>query len=326
MKRFNQKYLISTAVGCFLLILGNSCEEDKASLPTVVTTPAVYLSVQSVITGAIVTEDGGAAITERGICWSTSPGPVTSDNKLSDNTGLNQFTCTLTDLDPDTPYYFRAYAVNSDGTGYGQELRFRTWNDEMVFDIDGNPYHTVTIGNQVWLVENLKVTHYRNGEPVELVTDNDAWGNLTSGAYCNYEHSSAHADVYGRLYNWFAVNDNRNLAPEGWHVASDEEWSTLSATVGGDAIAGGKLKEAGITHWHEPNADATNESGFSALPGGHRDYAGIYTYINYGGGWWCSTGENYNDAWIRYMDYGAFDTWRYLEDKRYGRSVRCVKD
>ncbi|MBK9359169.1 MAG: hypothetical protein IPN08_17625 [Bacteroidales bacterium] len=317
-------YLIP--LGYLMLITMIGCAKDKESVPELTTSPVTYVSEPSVTFSGTVTSDGGAAVTERGICWSTSHNPSTSDEKIPNGTGTGSYTCTLAGLLTNTPYFVRAYAINSSGTGYGPEMAFRTWNDEIATDIDGNVYHTVTVGSQIWLVENLKVTHYRNGDPVELVTDNAAWEGLTSGAYCNYEHISANAAVYGRLYNWFAVNDDRILAPEGWHIASDAEWSDLSSAQGGDAVAGSKLKEAGTIHWREPNADATNESGFSALPGGHREYGGNFTYINWGGGWWCSTEENSNDAWIRYMDYGAFDTWRALEDKRYGRSVRCVKD
>jgi len=326
MKKRNDLHIYLIALGCFFLMMASSCTEEKDSVPELTTSPVTYVSEISVTFSGTVTSDGGAAVTERGICWSTSHNPTTASEKLPNGTGTGNFTCTLTALFTNTPYFVRAYAINSAGTGYGQEMAFRTWNDELVFDIDGNVYHTVTAGSHVWLVENLKVTHYRNGDEVELITGNATWEGLTSGAYSNYDHSSGNADIYGRLYNWFAVNDGRNIAPEGWHVSSDEEWTNLSGSQGGDAVAGSKLKEAGTIHWREPNADATNESGFCALPGGHREYGGGFTYINWGGGWWCSTEENPNDAWIRYMDYGAFDTWRALEDKRYGRSVRCVKD
>ncbi|MFH1121470.1 MAG: FISUMP domain-containing protein [Bacteroidota bacterium] len=326
MKKRNDLHIYLFALGCFFLILASSCAEEKESAPELNTSPVTYVSEQTVTFSGTVTNDGGAAVTERGICWSTSHNPSTASEKIPNGIGTGSFTCTLTGLLTNTPYFVRAYAINSAGTGYGPEMAFRTWNDELVMDIDGNLYHTVTIGSHVWLVENLKVTHYRNGDEVELITGNAAWEGITSGAYSNYDHSSGNAEIYGRLYNWFAVNDGRNIAPEGWHVSSDEDWSDLSGSQGGDAVAGSKLKEAGTIHWREPNADATNESGFSALPGGHREYGGSFDYINWGGGWWCSTEENSNDAWIRYMDYGAFDTWRALEDKRYGRSVRCVKD
>jgi uncharacterized protein (TIGR02145 family) len=322
-KKFDlQIHLIALFGAC--LMLAGSC--TKETVPELTTTPVTYLSEQSVTCTGNVTNDGGAAVIEWGICWSTTPNPTTVNQKIAVAAASGDYTCNLDGLVPNTQYYVRAYAINSAGTGYGPEISFRTWNEEMVTDVDGNMYHTVTIGTQVWLVENLKVTHYRGGDPIELITPDAEWEGLTTGAYCNYQHNAANAAVYGRLYNWFAVNDPRNIAPEGWHVASDGEWSVLTGYLGGDAVAGGKLKEAGLIHWQDPNSDATNESGFSALPGGHREYGGNFTYIKMGGGWWCSTEENDNDASIRYMDFGAGDTWRYVEDKRYGRSVRCVKD
>jgi len=311
--------------GVFMSFI-SSCKDDNGSLPVLVTSPVNYISEQSVTCNGNVIDDGGTAITKRGICWGGSHNPTTANDKMLNGSGTGSFICTIEGLLTNTQYYMRAYAVNSAGTGYGNEITFRTWNAEMVIDFDGNLYHTVTIGSQVWLVENLKVTHYRDGDPIELVTDNQQWEGLTSGAYCNYDNSSVNVVTYGRLYNWFAVNDPRNIAPADWHVSSDQEWSSLSDHLGGNAVAGGKLKEAGFLHWSEPNTNATNETGFSALPGGHRVYSGNYAYINLGGGWWCSTKGEYNDAWIRYMDYGAWDTWRYLEDKRYGRSVRCLKN
>ncbi len=316
---------LAFAIAIFAIAAGCKKDEDK-SLPELTTTPVTYIDEQTVICGGTVTSDGGTTVTETGICWSITHNPTTGDMKLICGSGLDTFTGMLGTLNTNTQYFVRAYAVNSEGTAYGQEISFRTWNDEMVTDIDGNVYHTVTVGSQVWLVENLSVTHYRNGDEIPLVTDNAEWEGLTSGAYSDYENNAANAVTYGRLYNWFAVDDSRNIAPEGWHVSMDAEWTAMTTYLGGEGIAGGKLKEAGLIHWLEPNSGATNETGFSALPGGHRDYAGIYTYIQWGGGWWTSTGENPNDARVRYMDHGSYDVWNYLEDKRYGRSVRCVKD
>lgn len=197
---------------------------------------------------------------------------------------------------------------------------------ETVTDFDGNIYHVVTIGTQDWLVENLKVTHYRTGDAIPNVTGNTQWGNLTTGAYCDYDNSVANGTTYGRLYNWFAVNDSRKIAPTGWHVSSDAEWTVLTTYLGGEVIAGGKLKEKGTTHWKSPNLGATNESGFTGLPGGGRTYSGPFDYIIWGGAWWTSTSENVDDAWIRYLDYNTIDVYRYVDGKLYGRSVRCVRD
>jgi len=208
-------------------------------------------------------------------------------------------------------------------------LAFFTFKNQAqtVTDIDGNVYNTITIGTQVWLKENLKVTHYRNGDSIPNVTDSTAWMNLTTDAYCNFNNTtnSDTINTYGRLYNWYAVNDNRNIAPEGWHVASDSEWTTLTTYFGGISVAGGKLKDT--TLWISPNAGATNESGFTALPGGGRYWMG-FKDINLLGYWWSSTEHvTYNyDAWNRAMFYDNSNVNKTGYYKYAGFSVRCIKD
>ena len=325
MKKVPDLLIYFLALTGMLTILATGCKK-KENLPVLMTSPVTYVSEQSVICEGNITDDGGGDITERGICWGTSQNPTITNDKLISGSGTGSFTCTIDGLITNTQYYMRAYAINSAGTGYGPQITFRTWNADMAIDIEGNLYHTVTIGTQVWMVENLKVIHYRNGDPIPYISDNAEWEGLTTGAYCVYDNNSGNESVYGLLYNWFAVNDSRNIAPEGWHVPTDAELTVLSSYFGGDATSGGKLKEAGLVHWLEPNSGATNESGFTGLPGGHREYGGNYDYIQWGGGWWSSTEDNPNDAWIRYLDKGNYDFWRYLEDKRYGRSVRCLKD
>lgn len=196
-----------------------------------------------------------------------------------------------------------------------------------VTDIDGNVYQTVTIGTQVWMEENLKVTHYRNGDSIPNVTDGAAWSTLTTGAYCEYNTDSANVPTYGRLYNWYAVADSRNIAPVGWHVATDSEWQTLSDSLGGDLVAGGKLKEAGTAQWNSPNTGATNESGFSALPGGYR-YFGSGTYFTMGNyaSFWSSTEYSSSYAWGLFLGYDNLGITRGGYVKGYGFSVRCVRD
>jgi len=195
-----------------------------------------------------------------------------------------------------------------------------------VTDIDGNVYQTVTIGTQVWMAENLKVTHYRNGDPIPNVTDNTEWQGLSTGAYCNYDNDEHNVATYGRFYNWYAVDDSRNIAPEGWHVPSDAEWQTLVDFLGGDAVAGGKMKEAGYTHWLSPNTGATNESGFTALPDGYRNYLGTFNYIGYDAYFWSSTVDYGSIAWARLLNYNYSVVYRYHNVNRSGYSVRCVKD
>jgi len=196
-----------------------------------------------------------------------------------------------------------------------------------VTDIDGNVYHTITIGKQVWMVENLKVTKYRNGDEIPNITDEMQWFNTNSGAYCNYNNDAKNVSTYGRLYNWNVVNDKRNIAPKGWHVPTNEEWTTLETFLGGSNIAGGKLKEAGTTHWSSPNSESTNESGFSALPGGrYGDGQTIFNGIGDYGSWWTSTSNEETRAWHRGLDCTSPGVHRCYEHKKLGLSIRCIKD
>lgn len=195
-----------------------------------------------------------------------------------------------------------------------------------ISDIDGNVYQAITIGTQVWMAENLKVTHYRNGDPVPEIADGSAWAVLTTGAYCNYSNNPANVDTYGRLYNWYAVSDFRNIAPAGWHVPTDAEWQLLIEYLGGGAVAGGKMKEAGTTHWADPNSGATNQSGFSALPGGIRLSLGYYGSIRFHGLFWSSTGYDSENAWSLELAYDFPNAIPEFDPKSVGFSVRCVKD
>jgi uncharacterized protein (TIGR02145 family) len=194
-------------------------------------------------------------------------------------------------------------------------------------DADGNNYTTVTIGTQTWMVENLKTTNYNDGTAIPLVADNTAWVGLNTGAWCDYYNSSAQGTMYGHLYNWYAVSDGRNIAPVGWHVPTDAEWTTLTTYLGGEAVAGGKLKEAGTLNWLSPNTGATNETGFSALSGGIRlDYNGMFSGVSYYGQWWSSTPPGTNNAWSRSMDYDTSSVIRNAGNRATGFSVRCVRD
>jgi len=187
-------------------------------------------------------------------------------------------------------------------------------------------YQTVKIGNQWWMTENLKVTHYRNGDAIPNVTDAREWSNLTTGAYCSYDNDANNVATYGSLYNWYSVNDSRNIAPEGWHVPSDAEWQTLVDYLG-FAFSGGKMKEAGTTHWRSPNKGATNESGFAALPaGGCRYVNGTYYDMGYYAGFWSSTESGSYHAWGRHLGYDNSEVGRDPSNKECGFSVRCVKD
>lgn len=184
---------------------------------------------------------------------------------------------------------------------------------------------SVKIGNQTWMVKNLDVSHYRNGDSIPEVKDPSAWASLTTGAWCYFKNDPANGKVYSKLYNWYAVNDPRGLAPEGWHIPSDAEWTTLSTALGVDSVAGGKLKEAGNLHWTGSNSGADNSSGFTGLPGGNRLSEEFYNISNYGY-WWSSSESDTTHAWCRYLTYFTKNLKRDYSHKRYGYSVRCIKD
>ena len=192
-------------------------------------------------------------------------------------------------------------------------------------DQDGNVYKTVTIGTQTWMAENLKVTKYNDGIAIPNVTDNTAWKELTTGALCDYANTPSNSETYGKLYNWYAVKTGK-LAPKGWHVPSDAEWTELTNYLGGTSVAGGKLKETGTTHWASPNTGATNETGFTALPGGNRGIYGAFYTIGNNGYWWSATESNANNAWYRLMYCDYSNVTRDGSDKEVGFSVRCVRD
>ena len=197
----------------------------------------------------------------------------------------------------------------------------------IVTDIDGNIYNTITNGTQVWMKENLKVTRYRNGNDIPNVTDSIAWSTLTTGAYCSYDNNTINANSYGYLYNWYAVSDSQNIAPTGWHVPSDDEWTTLIEYLGGSDVAGGKMKETGTNYWVDPNTGATNESGFTALPGGYRySLDGMCYLLGKGGYWWSSTTADASDAWLSSVIYNNTHSPQYYYNKRHGYSIRCVLD
>ena len=207
-------------------------------------------------------------------------------------------------------------------------------------DIDGNKYQTVKIGNQVWVAENLKVTHYRNGDEIPNISGENDWSQQTSGAYCAYNNESSNAEIYGNLYNMFVINDDRNVAPLGWHVPTDDEWKELEIflnmiqsqvdSVGGHrgTDQGGKLKEAGTSYWNTPNKGATNETGFSGLPGGRRINNGTFANKGKMARFWTSTRAVPNSPLFlcRDLHHDAEDICRVYEIQEAGLSIRLIKD
>ncbi len=289
--------------------------------PTLSTDSVINVTAYTALCGGNVTTDNGNPVTERGVCWSTNQNPTIADSKIVVGTGMGTFKITLSGLTSNTVYFVRAYATNSVGTAYGNSRTFTTGNNTLI-DIEGNIYHFVTIGTQVWMVENLQTTKYRNGDPIPNVTDNNDWNLQTYGAYCNYNNDIDFSNVYGHLYNWFVVGDSRNIAPLGWHVPTIEEWNILNAFVGGSAYT---LKEMGTAHWQDPNF-GTNFVGFTALPNGWRDSFGAYSFIGESANWWTSTQYASDFAafvWLSFDDkMGSVTT----TPKKYGFAIRCIRD
>jgi uncharacterized protein (TIGR02145 family) len=297
-------------------------------LTSPITLPVKGVTLSSVIAEGMVPNSGYGNITEKGFCWNSTGNPTINDNRTMVGGYPGNFSYYINNLIENTTYYLRAYSTNEAGTAYGNIISFKTSskNSTTVQDIDGNIYHTITIGDQVWMVENLKTTRYRNGDSMMNISDFTSWSDLRSGAYCDYNNNSDNALTYGRLYNWYAINDNRKIAPEGWHVAFLDEWQTLINYLGGEYIAGGKLKETGFSHWSKPNIQATNETGFTALPGGERNY--YFNFRNYKkyGFWWCSSESDPESGFSIIMYYQTGATAMDFFLKTNGLSVRCIKD
>lgn len=196
-----------------------------------------------------------------------------------------------------------------------------------VTDIDGNIYPTIIIGAQEWMAQNLRASKYRNDDAIPNVTDDTDWSNLNTGAFAWYDNDNNFEQPYGKLYNWYAVNDGRGLCPTGWHVPSDSEWTILTDTLGGIGFAGGRLKEVSQVRWSFPNEGATNKSGFTGIPGGYRQNGnGSFTSFRFTGHWWSSTEVSSDAAWARILRYNDVRASRNLIFKKDGYSVRCIRD
>jgi len=293
-----------------------------AVLPTVTTATPKSVTQTTATLGGSVTFDGGQATT-RGVCWSTGENPTVADSKTVDGTGSGTFQSSLTGLTANTTYYAQAYATNGVGTAYGSQYVVKTMYGT-VTDYDGNTYQTVLIGTQEWMAENLRVTHYRNGDPIPNITDNGQWSVATSGAWCSYENSSSNASTYGLLYNFYTVADARNLCPTGWHVPTDAEWTTLTDYLGGTSDAWAKMKAP--TLWKSGSLATDNYSGFTGIPSGGRFENGIFFQKGENANWWSSTIYSGNEAYFRNIYYLNPEVYRGYQKKIIGYSIRCVKD
>ena len=302
------------------------------------TTNNVFAQSTRASSGGNITDNGGSTVTVRGAVWNTSPNPTISNSKTTDGSGTGSYVSNLTALSPSTTYYVRAYATNSTGTAYGNEQTFTTTaTSQTVTDIDGNTYNSVQIGTQVWMSENLKTSRYRNGGSIPYVVGNADWAALTTGAWSYYDHNAANDPIYGKLYNWYTTLGD-TLCPAGWGVPTDDEWTTLTTYLGGESVAGGKMKSIGTTYWNDPNAGATNESGFSVLPGGSRVSDGSFSNIRDGAFFRGAATENDSGKFAWALSLGASNggvtrpygillfSFGFDHFKTFGTSVRCLRD
>jgi uncharacterized protein (TIGR02145 family) len=301
---------------------GNEAGFVATTAPTLAvlsTLNAVGITTSSASCGGDITSEGNVAVTARGICWSLTPNPTTADHPINAGSGPGVFTTSITGLTASTTYHVRAWATNSVGTSYGNNISFTTANPPP-------PPSTVTICSQVWMTRNLDVTTYRNGDPIPEVSDPTQWKNLTTGAWCYVNGDASTNATYGKMYNWYAITDPRGLAPTGWHIPSKTELSTLATCVGGEYIAGGPLKTTGTNDWMSPNTGATNSSGFSALPGGRRTNQGVYNSFGTTGSLWSSTEQAPTAGWGYSLFHTSVLSIFTTHDKVEGLPVRLVKD
>ncbi len=342
MKKTVNLIKLLSLMGVFL-VLACSCQKDddndngvnnNSGEPVLTTIDVTSLTQTTTISGGSITSDGGSTITARGVCWSTGANPTITDNKTTDGAGSGDFTSNVSGLTENTTYYLRAYATNSNGTGYGNEISFTTLQSASYGSFtdsrDGTVYQTVTIGNQEWMAENLKylpsvVRGVQHENPLDFAPIS-----LTTPYYYVYGYDgedvaaakqTTNYNTYGVLYNWQAA---LTACPAGWHLPGDDEWTALTDYLGGFLVAGSKLKEVGTAHWESPNSDATNESGFTALPGGFVSSTSLD--IGQQGFWWSATENITNYAWSRLLNTSGSSMGVNHHRMEHGFSVRCVKD
>jgi uncharacterized protein (TIGR02145 family) len=301
---------------------------SRVTTPVLTTSAVTSATTSSAVSGGNITNDNGGIIMSRGICWSTSAEPTVALNtKTIDGTGSGSFISNLNGLQPGLTYYVRAYATNNSGTAYGNQIIFNT----KIADADGNTYNIVLIGTQYWMAENLKTTKFIDKTEIPLVSDNSAWIALFSPGYCLYNNDEIlYKKVYGALYNWYALdstsNGGKNVCPAGWHIPSYTEWNTMLTFLGGTSVAGDKLKEKGTVNWPAPNTAATNESGFTALPGGIRSWSGGYASFGSMGYWWSATMPVGQGVFHIYLSSGTSSVSWQNNSAQHAFSVRCIRD
>lgn len=312
----------------FTMIL-SSAMAQTTKVPTLTTNEATVITHYSLFTGGVITDNGGGGITSKGICWSsTKQMPLITDSKITSNSSGNNFQLYIKCLEPNTTYFIRAYATNKAGTAYGNTITVTTLSeaDGTVSDIEGNVYKTVKIGQQTWFAQNLRTSHYNNGEQIPT-TDKEIHEEENPKYQWSANGDETLVEKYGRLYTWYVVTDNRNVCPCGWHVPAQEEWAELIKYLGGDVEQiGANLKDSGTKNWDAPNKGATNSSGFTAIPSGARDYTSAFVWFGKSASFWTSTGNDIDDAYFYSLDHLNTKLVEDVYSRKAGHAVRCIKD
>lgn len=304
-----------------------------------------------------VLSDAGANVTERGFCWGFKPEPTIKNNPIKCNSGTGNFNDTIVGLNADMTFYVRAYAINANGVGYSNVQQITTLPDAgmangvfnpnltygILTDVEGNTYQTITIGNQTWMAENLISTKFRNGENIPTITDNEKWRNLKTAAQSTYNNGNDSNSIhkFGRFYNYYAVVDSRNIAPAGWHVATDAEWTSLIDYLNSNLGISKSVAQAlaAKIDWTESNiqgaigcidsetySSINNSTGFCALPSGIRTNTGEFNSLIKYSAWWTTKENNNYTSWFRSLNFYGLVPKQNFYNKEYGLSVRCVKD
>jgi uncharacterized protein (TIGR02145 family) len=340
--------LITVSIFLLLIVVLKSCKKCDSSLPILNTYAATLITSTCATLNGTINPRGSNAIASFEIGTTADYGKIVEGPASGSYSGAHismPIASIVTGLNQGTIYHYKIVGASSCDVIYGKDTTFTTLGSgesgiifssqlsySLIEDIDGNVYKTITIGNQEWMAENLRTTKYNDGTNINLVAPYDVtWLKLTTQGFCWYiNNPSYYKNLIGALYNWYAVNTNK-LCPTGWHVPTDIEWTTLTNFAGGEAYAGGKLKEIGQTHWMTPNTGATNETGFTALPAGNRTNNGSFTSLGYygylrEGSWWSSTQSSSSEAWLRTIVYDNKAILTKSFNKNYGLSIRCLKN
>lgn len=343
LKPNTQYYVSAYATNSMGAGYGNVMTFSTMNFPDIKTIAVSNIVNTTAVCGGVIVNNSGWPITACGVCWSTSPNP-TIDLHTKTNNGTNSgvFKSYITNLTYNTTYYVRAYVSCEQGTNYGEELQFATTSPITAKDVDGNVYPTITIAGKTWMVENLRTRRYRDGSSIANITDNTQWAASEDGAYCSHNNTPLQDTKYGYLYNWFAVVDSRGIAPEGWHVATDAEWSDLETYLIANgynydgSVVGNKIAKSLVstTGWISSvnigvpgnELSKNNGSGFSAFPAGSRSKTGKFNDFGYYGGWWTSTERDSLNAFSRVLFYSIKSLNRETYITTTGLSVRCVMD